>query len=413
MRSHRLAVTAGLGRPLLAAEPDAPRPMTALSPSCSLLGGNRSRSDALASTRRAQAELSYPAPRYFPFPPFRVVLETTRGSCNLAGGPPSCALFSSGSLMMPEPFVVQTIASFLSHCMYSAPTGGGGADGGGAADGGGGASDGGGGGGAPPCYAVDVGGNLGVHTAYMAALGAAVDVIEPARDLSRSIEATARVNCWEGRVRVFPNAISGDAREEGKTMMFNGGWRLDDRGARNRRRHTTSIVSLQRFLRGRRRVDLLKIDIDSARVEASLMVALEAMVAAGEADVRAVVFEAQSAQGAATSALAAALSRLQRRHGYYAYRLAHHLHSVADPEGWYSPCIGVRALKFALYIRPLGPEEWNSLLALRRDRSRGRADGASFVLSKEALGRGAEARWASESMDETLPKSWKAARCGE
>ena len=79
-----------------------------------------------------------------------------------------------------------------------------------------------------------VGGNLGVHTAYMAALGAAVDVIEPSIDLAHNIEATARVNCWEGRVRVYANAISGDARDEGTSFMFNGGWRLDDRGAKNR-----------------------------------------------------------------------------------------------------------------------------------------------------------------------------------
>ena len=165
-------------------------------------------------------------------------------------------------------------------------------------------------------------------------------------------------------------------------------------------------------LHARRRVDLLKIDIDNARVESALVAAIERLVAINAADVRAVVFEAQTSQGAATSVLAAALSRMQAIHGYHAYRLAHHLHSVADPEGWYSPCIGVRALKLALYIRPLSAQQWASLLALRKDKARGRAESTSFVLSKEALGRGPEARWGRESMDGTMPAEWKVARCG-
>ena len=159
-------------------------------------------------------------------------------------------------------------------------------------------------------------------------------------------------------------------------------------------------------------MDLLKIDIDNARMEASLVAAVERLVAANAADVRALVLQAQVGQRGATGVLAAALSRMQTEHGYHAYRLAHHLHSVADPEGWYSPCIGVRALKLALYIRPLSAQQWVSLLALRKDKARGRAESTSFVLSKEALGHGPEARWGSESMDGTMPAAWKAARCG-
>ena len=103
----------------------------------------------------ASTNLSYPAPHYFPFPPFRVVLERTPGACDLAAprkglrgltgqvrellqgiggsgkgsatddeirafidrGPSAfCSAFTRGDLMMPEPFVVQAIASFLTRC---------------------------------------------------------------------------------------------------------------------------------------------------------------------------------------------------------------------------------------------------------------------------------------------------------
>ena len=94
-------------------------------------------------------------------------------------------------------------------------------------------------------------------------------------------------------------------------------------------------------------------------------------------------------------------------------RLAHHLHQIDQLEPWYSPCVGVRALRFALHVKPLSRGEWIRLLALRKDALRGRSDGTSFVLSRESLGHGAEARWASESMEGTMPAMWKAATCGQ
>ena len=84
--------------------------------------------------------------------------------------------FQKGELMMPEPFVVQAIASFLSHCATASKA---------------------------DCYAVDIGGNLGIHTAYMASLGAEVAVVEPAKDLALTINRTMQVNCFSHRVRLF------------------------------------------------------------------------------------------------------------------------------------------------------------------------------------------------------------------
>ena len=42
----------------------------------------------------AHFDLSYEAPRYFPFPPFRNVMETTHGTCDLGGVQLGCGLRS-------------------------------------------------------------------------------------------------------------------------------------------------------------------------------------------------------------------------------------------------------------------------------------------------------------------------------
>jgi len=174
-----------------------------------------------------------------------------------------------------------------------------------------------------------------------------------------------------------------------------------------------TLVSLQHFLRGRR-LDLLKIDIDNSAIEVELIVALERMAAAQQTDVRAFVIEvsASSARDGRAKPLSRALSRLQQQ-GYHAYRLAHHLHQMDDLEPYYSPCYGVRAIKYMLHIRPLRGAQWMQLLQTRRDQARGRSDTSSYVFSKEAVGQGAEARWNSASMDGTMPKAWREARCGE
>ena len=291
---------------------------------------------------------------------------------------------------MPEPFIVQTIASFLAHCPFIRDR----------------------------CYAVDIGGNLGIHTAYMASLGADVDAIEPAVDLARVAGTTMRLNCWQDRVRIFNNFITADPNADGRKHFFQGGWRLDDRGAKNRRKHNISTVAVQHFLS--RRIDLLKLDIDNSPMEALLLAAVAAKVARGEADVAAIVFEftgaraygrpGSTAAGRASS-LADTLHRMQRV-GYHAYRLAHHLHTIERLEPYYSACIGARQLRLALHIKLLSRAQWGELLALRADARLGRAEGTSFLLSRVAIGRGAEANWASESMADTMPAMWKRARCG-
>lgn len=290
--------------------------------------------------------------------------------------------------MMPEPFVVQTIASFLARCSVENAR----------------------------CHAVDIGGNLGLHTAYMAALGATVDVVEPQSDLAAAIVRTAATNCWQDTVTVHNRGITANETQHGAVVPFGGGWRLDDRGSKKettRMRQEMILISLQSLLRGRT-VHMLKIDIDNSAIEEQLLLAVEQMIAAKETDLRALVIEAStsSARKGKAGQLAGAFSRLQKTHGFHAYRLAHHLHTMDHLEPYYSTCIGVRAYKYALAIKRLAPDEWVKLLKAERDGSRGRADTMSIAWSAEPIGLGPEAQWRSDSMDKTLPPLWRDATCG-
>ena len=58
-------------------------------------------------------ELSYPAPRHFPFPPWRIVLETVPRTCNLYGSPRICRDFSSGDHYEPEWMVREVCDALL------------------------------------------------------------------------------------------------------------------------------------------------------------------------------------------------------------------------------------------------------------------------------------------------------------
>ena len=220
------------------------------------------------------------------------------------------------------------------------------------------------------CHAVDLGGNLGIHTSYMAALGAEVDVVEPQADLAASIRRTALANCWQGRVRVHHGGITANEKQDGEIINFNGGWRLDDVRKERQRVQSMKLYAVQKLLRGRS-IDLLKIDIDNSDIEEQLIVALERLVAKGGGTrVKALVIEVATRRARTGKAhkLARALSRLQRVHGYSAYRLAHHLHSMDSLEPWYSPCIAIRTIKYMLHIRPnLTPQEWTQLLKFEKD----------------------------------------------
>ena len=131
-------------------------------------------------------------------------------------------------------------------------------------------------------------------------------------------------------------------------------------------------------------------------------------------------------------ALASAFSKFQSR-GYHFYRLAHHLHSMEDLESWYTPCIGVRTIKYMLHVANLSDTQWTTALRMSRDdkigskwressgfprgseefRNIGRTDTATLLISENPLGVGSEAKWAShDSMDLTMPAFWRSSHCG-
>ena len=158
-------------------------------------------------------------------------------------------------------------------------------------------------------------------------------------------------------------------------------------------------------------------DIDNAGVEAALLSAVADLVEHGLARVDAIIFEAISPRMLPPSGqltgrtMAQALSRLQTRQGYHAFRLAHHVQSRGHLEPWYVECFAVRAMRYALHIHSLSDLGWFELLMLRADARKGRrADAASFLLTKEAMGRGTEAAWNSDSMKDEpqLSRCWNA-----
>ena len=66
-----------------------------------------------------------------------------------------------------------------------------------------------------------------------------------------------------------------------------------------------------------------------------------------------------------------------------------------------------------MYVKPLPASEWMEMLKANDDRVRGRADTMSLAFSKAILGRGAEAKWHSDSMDDAdLPFWLRNATCG-
>jgi len=127
--------------------------------------------------------LSYPAPRSWPFPPWRIVLETRPGTCNLYGSPAVCRKFSSGDAYEPEFHVRDAIASVLLRCL-NVP-----------AD-------------QRPCHTLDFGMNTGYFTAAMASLGAHVVAVEGAPDHVDAFEQTKRVNCWQHTVELHNAYLS-------------------------------------------------------------------------------------------------------------------------------------------------------------------------------------------------------------
>jgi len=269
---------------------------------------------------------------------------------------------------MPEPYVVQPIAAALGHCATAMS----------------------------PCHAIDLGGNVGIHAAYMASLGAFLDVVEPQTDLAAAIQRTMTVNCWSHRVIVHNAAVSPDIQDHGRKFRLRAGWRLEDTGLKVSRNFEVPFVSLPKLLTGRI-IDLIKIDIDS--FEYALLTAMEQLIAARSTTVRAILVEIQRYHARRAYSTLESLHRLQKMHGYTVYRMSHAVYSPVL-ERWYTRCHGLRSIKHALKVsRTLSATEWGELLSLKQDSALGRAETTTILLTTEKLG---DAKW--HGMNEATAK---------
>lgn len=148
---------------------------------------------------------SYRIAEEWPVPSLNVVLEAVDGpvgSCSLYRTPAVCCDLARTGF---DDEVHRVIASFLHGCQQR------------------------------PCRVLDLGANVGMMTAYMLYLGAAVVSVEPQADLAEAIRATAKLNCWANRsVVLTAKACAGTggmsakcqkARKlRGSSFRAGGGW---------------------------------------------------------------------------------------------------------------------------------------------------------------------------------------------
>ena len=235
----------------------------------------------------------------------------------------------------------------------------------------------------------------------MASLGASVVVVEPDKALATAISETVAANCWDSSlVTVHNKMISANPYEDGQSSVFRGGWRMDDPGVRTPRASRVEVISLQKVLKAHTHWDFIKIDIDNHIVESALLVAIERLITSGELTVNALIIEVR--RDPSRGEMAAALSRFQLTHGFTVFRLAHLLQSTQNLEPWYAECYAVRALRYALRVRPLTHAGWARALALAADAATGkRSESTSLLLSRTPIGSGPEELWhsAADSFD--------------
>ena len=212
--------------------------------------------------------LSYQAPRHFPYPPWRLVLETEPGTCDLYGDKRVCNDFSSGDHYEPEFMIRDVIASLLTGCDMR------------------------------KCRTVDIGMSTGYFTAAMASLGAHVASIEPSTDLTAAFHKTVELNCWHSRVNVTRGYIGAEA-EPGETKLLKGadvGKRglSDQAGKRSiypAKGIQLPVIAVGELVKGS--LDFVKVDVDS--IDVLLVQRIHRLIVAGQAEIESIVFEVNPA----------------------------------------------------------------------------------------------------------------------
>ena len=125
----------------------------------------------------------------WPFPMFRMVLETVPGTCDLYGLPHFCLRYEFGLWDEPERHVTEAIASVASTCLFRPHH--------------------------ARCKSIDLGSSTGYFTMMMASLGSHVTAIDPQPDMLRYLKESASLNCWSDRVSVHHAMLTPDSKKHG------------------------------------------------------------------------------------------------------------------------------------------------------------------------------------------------------
>lgn len=152
---------------------------------------------------------SYEAPRQYPFPPHRLVLESIPKTCDLfLPGPQLCEEWTRGRSYEYESHNREVLASVLHDCQWrnavlsredGSPYGGAGTS-------------------TAPCLVVDVGANIGMFSALALSMGAYTVSFEPQDVLVGAFRESIALNHWENRAlahsgyATFESARSGVVR---------------------------------------------------------------------------------------------------------------------------------------------------------------------------------------------------------
>jgi len=239
-------------------------------------------------------ERSYLMPKRFPFPPIRLVMESTPKTCDFYEDHQFCQSFSEGRNFEPEQHTKSALASFLDGCHSRS------------------------------CAAIDLGGNNGWMSAYMYSLGVnPVYTVEPAADFAQALRDTITLNCWKDRGEVITAfAIAGSAFLGGalpkvypKSMPADNGFRAGGR-PQNLSLPVAPLIALDEILLKRPSWDLIKMDADGP--EGKWLTRVEELLSAGRIDVRTLVVEGHDCSPTL-------MHKLQNQHGFNIYLLDIHI----------------------------------------------------------------------------------------
>lgn len=125
----------------------------------------------------------------WPFPSFRIILETKLGACDLVNK--RCDEYVTWKYPHPEPVVAEVLASFLQGCHKSRP-----------------------------CTFLDIGSTLGYYATLALSLGANATTVEPQRRLFRAYKETLCANNWQDQATQTNYGLLGLLQEKARNKFL-------------------------------------------------------------------------------------------------------------------------------------------------------------------------------------------------